>query len=310
MGPERKIRHADHGVHRRADFVAHVGEELPFRRGRLFGAMLGNLQLTHQLCEPGGIVHLGPLRQFKFPRVAFEFLLLRLAVGDVARRPEEETLFRPRSDGPQQPAIRAVACPIAVLERHDGFTRRQTRRRRLGGRTVLGVDEVDVRSADHLLLGVAEKLRPRRVDPEEPSVVAGDTEEIGRQGEELIQPLLRLPLCHEQPDLAADGAKQFEQCRVRRSELAAEKFHHAANLAVHHQRKAERGVQAIAGSHLRPRKVAVLQHVRNPCGGAARPHSARQADARRKRRIPTRLDKGLEAERWQRPCRDAPQEVC
>ena len=47
-GPERQVRHADDGVHRRADLVAHVGQEFALRpAGRLRGLLgLGELALA------------------------------------------------------------------------------------------------------------------------------------------------------------------------------------------------------------------------------------------------------------------------
>ena len=58
-------------------------------------------------------------------------------------------------------------------------------------------------------------------------------------------------------------------------------------------------------------KLRVLQHVRNPCRGrrSPTPGPAGRCQARNVE-FPTRLDEGLEAERWQRPRRDAAQEVC
>jgi hypothetical protein len=47
----------------------------------------------------------------------------------------------------------------------------------------------------------------------------------------MIEPILRLPLRHEQTIWTADGTKQLEQRRVRRADFPAEEFHHAADLA-------------------------------------------------------------------------------
>jgi hypothetical protein len=39
LGLQREVRHADDGVHRRADFVAHVGQEVALGAGRLLGQL-------------------------------------------------------------------------------------------------------------------------------------------------------------------------------------------------------------------------------------------------------------------------------
>ena len=86
---ERQLRHADDGVHRRPDLVAHVGEELALGDGRLFGAALGDLEL------PVGA----------------------LAVGDVARGRVDQAEILVGDGRPLQPLVRAVRAPIPVLER-------------------------------------------------------------------------------------------------------------------------------------------------------------------------------------------------
>ena len=42
---EGEVRHADDSVHRRADLVAHVGQEIRLNLGGGFGRILGNSQL-------------------------------------------------------------------------------------------------------------------------------------------------------------------------------------------------------------------------------------------------------------------------
>ena len=44
-GVEQRLSEADDGVHGRADFVAHVGQEGAARGGGLLGALLGGAQL-------------------------------------------------------------------------------------------------------------------------------------------------------------------------------------------------------------------------------------------------------------------------
>jgi hypothetical protein len=45
VGVERQLRHADDAVHRRPDFVRHVGEELAFRAARRLCCFLGGDEL-------------------------------------------------------------------------------------------------------------------------------------------------------------------------------------------------------------------------------------------------------------------------
>jgi hypothetical protein len=130
---------------------------------------------------------------------------------------------------------------IPVLERHDRFPRREAGRGRLRRVAVVRVDEVQVRRTEQLLLGVSQLLGPCRVHTQEPSVGGGDTKKVAREGEEMVEPILRLPLRHEQTNLAADGVKKLEQRWVRWTEVAAEKFHDPADLTVHQQGEAERG---------------------------------------------------------------------
>ena len=260
--------------------MAHVGQELALRARRLLGALLGHFQLAHELCQSRGIVALCSLGQLQFPRVTLELLLSGLAFGDIARRREDETLFGTSRRRPDQPAIRSVMGSIAVLERHDRFPRREAGRGGPRRVAVVRVDEVQVRRTEQLLLGVSQLLGPCRVHTQEPSVGGGDTKKVAREGEEMIEPILRLPLRHEQTNLAADGTKQLEQRRVRRADFPAEEFHHAADLAVDHQREAERGAQPVARGHLGARKIHILEHVRNPRGRPARPDASGQAHAR------------------------------
>ncbi len=53
VGVERQLGHADDAVHRRADFVAHVGQELALGPVRLFGVFLRDDQLgVHAGAQP------------------------------------------------------------------------------------------------------------------------------------------------------------------------------------------------------------------------------------------------------------------
>ncbi|MNN81034.1 hypothetical protein D3C81_1978160 [compost metagenome] len=47
LGQQRQVTHADDGVHGRADFMAHVGEELALGLGCLFGGSPCLRQSSH-----------------------------------------------------------------------------------------------------------------------------------------------------------------------------------------------------------------------------------------------------------------------
>ena len=49
LGPQRQFGHADDGVHRRANLVAHVGEKLALGFRGFFGALLGDLELASRV---------------------------------------------------------------------------------------------------------------------------------------------------------------------------------------------------------------------------------------------------------------------
>ena len=77
---ERELRHAEHAVHRRADLVAHVREELALRAARLLRARLGELQRGLRLAAHGNLV-----AQFARPLVEHGFEPTGLAL-ELARR--------------------------------------------------------------------------------------------------------------------------------------------------------------------------------------------------------------------------------
>ena len=66
---ERQLGHADDGVHRRANLVAHVGQELALRASRFFRFLLFDFQLLHQFGKPLRILFLGVPRGLQVIRV-------------------------------------------------------------------------------------------------------------------------------------------------------------------------------------------------------------------------------------------------
>ena len=51
LGPQRQVCHPDDGVHRRANLMAHVGQEVRLHARRLFGHLLGAAQLLLDLLQ-------------------------------------------------------------------------------------------------------------------------------------------------------------------------------------------------------------------------------------------------------------------
>ena len=63
VGAQRQVGHADNRIHRRADFMAHVGQEIRFRLGGGFGSLLGLLQGEAGGLQVGRLLD-GRLQQF------------------------------------------------------------------------------------------------------------------------------------------------------------------------------------------------------------------------------------------------------
>ena len=80
-------------VERRADLVAHVGEERALGLGRLLGAPLRDLQLLDELREARGLILELALARLEIARVARQRLLGGLPLGDVARGGVDDLLF-------------------------------------------------------------------------------------------------------------------------------------------------------------------------------------------------------------------------
>ena len=74
-----QVGRAQHTVHRRADLMAHVGQELRFRAAGLFGALLLLPKLRDRTCE---FLRAGAHRRFEFLVVAGEFRVAALDLGE------------------------------------------------------------------------------------------------------------------------------------------------------------------------------------------------------------------------------------
>ena len=130
----QQVGHADHGIHRRADLVAHVGQEIGLGMRRLLGQFLG---LAHRL--------------------------ERLALGrDVLHHAEEALLWLVgidrlhRQAGPETAAVLAHQLTLVneavLLEQHRGQARAEFGKSRL-----VGIEDADA-AAQHLAQAVAEHM--------------------------------------------------------------------------------------------------------------------------------------------------------
>ena len=161
-GVERKVRHAHDRVHRRADLVAHVRQELAFGHRRLLGAPACDLELLDELGQTAGVLLLLELGALHLVRVHAQRLNRGLALGDVARGRVDDPLLREGHRAPLQPLVRSVARTVPVLEIDDVPTGRQRRERLDGGGAVIRMDELHERSRAELGLRKAEHAIARR----------------------------------------------------------------------------------------------------------------------------------------------------
>ncbi len=253
---EQQLRHADHRVHRRADLVADVREEVALGAARRLGSLARRLQLLR-----GGLL-----------------------LGHVAGHAVDEALLEDRRRVPGQPAVAAVAAAVAVLEPERALAGAHALGRAVRRRAVVRMNEVHVRPAHQLLDRVAERLLPRRVEAAEVAVEAGDAEKIARHVEERLELVLRAIALDELADLAADRGEQLEQVLVGLAYLAAEELEHSEHDAAELDRESERPVQAFARGDGGAREVRVADDVLDPGGLAAAPHAPRQPDGALERR--------------------------
>ncbi len=139
FGLEDQLRHADNPVHRSADFVAHIGNELALRPACRFGGLFG----------------------------PSKFAFHQIARGYVACHAEHDLmLFRPigapehRNEGTIQATvpILKIVCRVAV---HDGSANRDA------FLPVVGMNHLDRRLPNKLLWRITPKVFTRAVNLEE-----------------------------------------------------------------------------------------------------------------------------------------------
>src|ERR1041385_9206717 len=94
-----------------------------------------------------------------------------------------------------------------------------------------------------------------------------------------VRAVRRRPFAFDElTQLAPKRGPHLQEILIRLPNLAAEAFHDAKNVVAQLDRKAKRGVQSLLHCRGRPRKIAVLGHVRNPRRLAVAPDASRQTD--------------------------------
>ena len=264
LRPERQLRHADDAVHRRADLMAHVRQELALGGRRLLGDELGDLELADELRQPFGVGLLFAPGRLQVLAVPLQRVLAALALGDVAGVRVDRAQFGQRRRVPQQPPVGSVAGAVAVFEVAHPHAGGQRRHRRDGGLAILGMDEIEKRSRHHLLAGVAEGAFPGGIHAREVPVEGRDALEIEGDGEESVELLFGALAVDEQANLAPDRAQHPQEIRLRLTHLAREELHDRQHGAAAQDGKPERAMQAGPAGGLRPGEVRVVRHVGNP----------------------------------------------
>ena len=140
---QRQRRHPEDGVERRADLVAHVGEERALGVGRFLGSRFASSSSLTSCASRAACSSSSLLADLEIARVAGQRLLGGLALGDVARRGVDDLLLRKRRRRPQQPADRAVLVEVAILEVDDLFAVAELSAPRRVAAAIVGMDEVD-----------------------------------------------------------------------------------------------------------------------------------------------------------------------
>jgi hypothetical protein len=122
---------------------------------------------------------------------------------------------------------------------------------------IVGMNQIDVRPRQQLLLRVAENGVPGGIHSLQIAIVTGDADQIGREREQEGELIAGALVLDEQADLSADGAQHVEQGLVGLADLAAEELHHAEHFASHQDREPEGGMQAFPRGDSCPREVRV-----------------------------------------------------
>ncbi len=183
-----QVRHAQDRVHRRADLVAHVGQEVALGLVGGIGLLLGDDQFGRALVD----------HVFQVLAVAQQFLVDALLLRDVARDAEQELRLAVHVEDGDLHRVHdagSVTRVDGLLRDVDHLARRQHRailqREEVG--LVLGEHVVDV-LADELLARIAQELLARLVEADEAQ--GGrvlDEDHVGHVLDDVVEEMLAGP---------------------------------------------------------------------------------------------------------------------
>jgi hypothetical protein len=107
--------------------------------------------------------------------------------GDVAGDGVDFLLVQQGAGGPAEPFPRAVLAAVAVFKGKRGGSGVEVIHDGEGGRTVVGMDEVEKWPGHEFRVGPAQQRRPCRIEALEDAIEAGDAEQVGRFVEKMEQ---------------------------------------------------------------------------------------------------------------------------
>ncbi|OEZ52482.1 hypothetical protein DUGA6_61160 [Duganella sp. HH105] len=217
FGVQQHVGEAEDGVHRRADFMAHIGDEAGARGGGLFGRLLGLAQL---------LLHLAALADVEDDAVDPAQLGIALVLGDGAVLPHPAGV----AVGVAQPVFDLVGAEVGdgavdlgldagAVFRHDQAAQCAA---------ALVADEIAGRVAGQALDAVADEHR-RRVEAH--AAAEGYAGDVADQRAELL--LAVAQRLHDGAPFADVGDEQHEQVALGQPRMAqrAPDRHAAAVLA-------------------------------------------------------------------------------
>ena len=133
-------------------------------------------ELGDQFRKARRLFGLRPARSLQIARVSGDRLLRLFPLGNVARRSVDDLLARQRHGVPLQPSIRAIFCPITVLEREHPVAAAESLRHGRRRVAVVRMHELYVGAREQFFCGVTEDTLPRGIQPLEIAVEPGHTQ--------------------------------------------------------------------------------------------------------------------------------------
>ena len=228
--------------------MAHVGQEVALRAGRLLGASLGDLELLDEMGKAGRVHLLRLPRRFDLPGIAAQLVLGSLAIGHVPRGRVDDLLLDRRACVPEEPPVRAVLAPVAVLVGNRLRAGRDLSRLGNRRRTVLRVDELEVRHREEFPSRVTQRPFPAKVQTLEVTVEPGDAQHVEREREESVALFLSLA--------ARRDVAGHRQAQARQDVGDGVIFDHGRSPILAHHR--EFAASPLVGQKRLPRLLAAL----------------------------------------------------